>query len=96
MGVGKTNTPTEVKVDSGVKVLGGVDVKGAVEVKTGKAATVCVDAATAVCMIKVLIALGSSVDADVGAAMVGTHAMINTKMISHSNILFLGDCMFIH
>ncbi len=90
------NVPTAVKVDSGVKVLGGVDVKGAVEVKTGKAATVCVDAAAAVCMIKVPTALGSSVDAGIGAAMAGAHAMINTKMISHSNILFLGDCMFIH
>jgi len=92
--VGKRIVPTGVKVGSSVNVLGGVTVKVAVEVNAGSAAIVCVDAAAAVCMIKVPIALGSSVGA--GAAMTGAHAMINAKMTNQSNILFLRNCICIH
>lgn len=89
-------TPTGVKVDSGVNVLGGVTVKVAVDVNTGTAAAVCVDAASAVCTIKVLIALGSSGAIGTGIATDGTHAMINAKVVNQNNSFFLGDCMFIH
>ncbi len=82
--------PTGVKVDSGVNVLGGVAVKVAVD---GTAAAVCVDAAPAVCTIKVLIALGSSGAMGAGVAMDGTHAMINAKVANQSHIFFLGDRM---
>ena len=90
-------TPTAVKVDSGVNELGGVTVKVEVDVNTGITAAVCVDAASAVCTIKVLIALGSSGATGTGAATDGTHAMIKAKVVSQSkNFFLLGDCMFIH
>ena len=91
--VGKMIAPTGVKVDSGVNVLGGVAVKVAVDVNTGPAAAVCVDAASAVCMIKVLIALGSSGAMGAGVATDGTHAMINANVVNQSHNFFLGDCM---
>lgn len=91
--VGKKIAPTGVKVDSGVNVLRGVAVKVAVEVNTGTAAAVCVDAASAVCMIKVLIAFGSSGAMGAGVATAGTHAMINTKVVNQSHSFFLDDRM---
>jgi hypothetical protein len=81
-------------VDSGVKVLGGVTVNVAVDVNTGIAAAVCVEAASAVCRIKVLIALGSSGAGGAGVATDGTHAMIKVKAVSQSKSFFLWDCMF--
>ena len=88
--------PTGVKVDSGVNELGGVRVKVAVEVNIGTANAVCVDAASAVCTIKVLIALGSSGATGTGVAMDGTHAMIKAKVVNRSKVFFPGACMFIH
>ena len=89
-------TPTAVKVDSGVNELGGVTVKVEVDVNTGITAAVCVDAASEVCTIKVLIALGSSGATGRGVATDGTHAMIKVKVVIQSKSFFLGDCMFIH
>ena len=89
-------TPTGVKVDSGVNELGGLTVKVAVEVNIGTANAVCVDAASDVCTIKVLIALGSSGATGRGVATDGTHAMIKVKVVIQSKSFFLGDCMFIH
>jgi len=89
-------TPTAVKVDSGVNELGGVTVKVAVDVNIGTANAVCVDAASEVCTIKVLIALGSSGATGIGVATDGTHAITKAKVVNQSKSFFLGDCMFIH
>lgn len=87
--VGKMIIPTGVYVGSDVKVLGGVAVKVAVDVNTGIAAAVCMEAASAVCTINVLIALGSSGATGAGVAMDGTHAMISVKAVNQSKTFFL-------
>ena len=52
-----------------------------------------VAATLAVCTIKVLIVLASSVDTGIGVAMAGTQAMINAKVMNQSNGFFVGDCI---
>ena len=85
---------TVVNVDSGVKVFRGVDVKVAIEVDAGITASVCAEAALAVCTINVPIALGSSGGMGVGVAREGTHPIINEKVIDQINSFILGAAMF--
>ena len=79
--VGKTTVGTSVEVGSGVNVLRGVDVTVSVG---GIAACVCMDAASAVCAIYVLIAFGSS--GGTGAEAVGTHARISMSAMLQKKI----------
>jgi len=78
-----------VAVGSGVSVFRGVGVTVAVGV-TGIAATVCVDAAFAVCAMNVLIAPESSVWAGGAAEKVGTtQAMAKARSVNQSRIFNL-------
>ena len=60
----------------------GVEVKVAVSVAGGMAATVCVDAALAVCAISRLIELGSVVAIGTGVGRAGTQARISVSVMS--------------
>ena len=77
---------TVVNVGSGVNVFRGVD--EGVNVG-GIASCVCVDAASAVCTIYVLIAFGSS--GATGVTMDGTHARTRIKVVNQRNNFFPGD-----
>ena len=76
---------------SGVNVLLGVDVIVAVG---GIASNVCMDAASAVCAMNKLIAVGFSVGT--GVTMVGAHAMISTRAMNQINIFFPGIAIIFH
>lgn len=73
---------------SGVNVFRGVAVEVAVNVDGGIAATVCVDAALAVCAINRLIELGSLVEIGTGVGRAGAHARISERVMNQRNILF--------
>ena len=64
----------------------------AVGVRVGTDA-VRVAATLAVCTIKVLMVLASSVDIGMGVVMAGTQAMMNAKVMNQSNGFFVGDCI---
>ena len=67
---------------SGVNVFRGVAVRVAVNVDGGMAATVCVDAAFAVCAISILMALESVVGRGTGVGRAGTQARISVRVMN--------------
>jgi hypothetical protein len=79
--VGKIMAGTFVNVASGVNVLRSVGVKVGVD---GIASSVCMDAASAVCTIYVLIAFGSN--GGTGVIAEGTHAMTKTNAMNKMKI----------
>jgi hypothetical protein len=80
VGVERTKITVDVAVGDMVG-LGRVGVNVGVKVKVGMAATVCVDAALAVCAMMVLISFGSAVGKDV-VVMAGPHAITNTSAVN--------------
>ena len=82
VGVGMIKVWNGVTLGSGVNVLRGVEVKVAVRVAGGMAATVCVDAALAVCAISRLIELGSVVARGIGVGSDGAQARISVSVMN--------------
>ena len=81
-GVKKRKCTVAVALGSSVSVLRGVGVKVVVGVNVGRAASVWVAAATAVCAMIVPIEFGSMMGAGAEVAKVGTHAMINSSAVN--------------
>ena len=92
--LGVKKVATGVKLGSGVNVFRGVGVSEAVGVEVGIAASVCTEAASAVCPIYKLIASELSGGRGVGVAIAGTHPISNVKLMNQIQTLILCAVMF--
>jgi hypothetical protein len=84
VGVDRIKITVEVALGRGVGVLT-VGVIVGVGVNEGRAAAVCVDAASTVCAIKVFTAPGSMVGADGVVTSAGAHAMMSARAVTQIN-----------
>lgn len=93
-GLGSTQVWMGVTVGKGVNVFGGVEVAVGIGVNVGTAACVCRNAASAVCAITMLIALGSSGGIGVGVARTGTQPAIKVRAVKKINNLIFDVGIF--
>src|ERR1043165_1895590 len=93
--LGITKVDIGVRLGSGVNVFRGVGVKVAVGVEGGIAASVCMDAASAVCPIIKSIAFESSGGIAVGLGIAGTHPISNARIMNQIDSFPLDDVMFL-